>query len=65
MPTYDYVCTACEHEWQAVQKMTDDRIKDCPRCEASTAKRLISSASLFSLKGGGWAADNYGSVKPR
>jgi putative FmdB family regulatory protein len=63
VPTYEYRCTRCGAEWELQQRMSDPASKRCPRCEDDTAQRLISSTS-FALKGGGWAAERYGSTKP-
>jgi putative FmdB family regulatory protein len=60
MPTYEYACASCEHRWEALQKISEDPLDSCPKCEAKTAKRLISGGS-FILKGGGWYADAYSS----
>lgn len=62
MPTYEYACEACENTWEAEQRITEDPLKDCPKCGAEKARRLI-SGSRFVLKGGGWYADGYGSSK--
>ena len=59
--TYDYVCTACGHEWEAEQRISEAPLKTCPKCEAATAKRQISGGAGFILKGGGWYADLYSS----
>jgi len=60
MPIYEYACAKCESEFEVEQRITDDPIKSCPRCRSRRVKRLISQTS-FSLKGGGWYADGYGS----
>jgi putative FmdB family regulatory protein len=60
MPTYEYACEACGNSWEAEQRITEDALKDCPKCGQSKARRLI-SGSRFMLKGGGWYADGYGS----
>lgn len=65
MPTYEYGCSNCGTEWEHEQKMSDDPITKCPVCGKQTAKRFISLSGGFTLKGGGWAADRYGSTKPR
>ena len=57
MPTYEYACSACAHEWELEQSMKDDAIKECPSCHEQTAKRQISRGTGFILKGGGWYAD--------
>ena len=60
MPTYEYACEACGNNWEAEQRITEDPLKECPKCGAPKAQRLI-SGSRFVLKGGGWYADGYGS----
>ena len=61
--TYEYVCTACQHQWEAEQSISADPLTECPQCKQSTAKRQISGGQGFILKGGGWYADGYGSKK--
>jgi putative FmdB family regulatory protein len=63
MPTYEYRCEACGHEWEAFQSMKDDPLTDCPECGEPKAKRQISAGTGFILKGGGWYADGYGGYK--
>jgi putative FmdB family regulatory protein len=63
MPTYNYLCTECEHELEIFQSIKDKPIKICPECEKETLKRLISGGSGFLLKGGGWYSDLYSSTK--
>ncbi|HKE12740.1 MAG TPA: zinc ribbon domain-containing protein [Myxococcota bacterium] len=60
MPTYEYQCEKCGHEFEREQRITEDPIKTCPKCKAPKAKRLISATS-FVLKGGGWYSDLYAS----
>jgi putative FmdB family regulatory protein len=62
MPTYEYRCGACGHEFEIEQRITADRLTDCPACKQPKLERLI-SASTFTLKGGGWYKDGYGSPK--
>lgn len=64
MPTYDYVCTACNHAWELEQRISENAIDTCPKCSEKTAKRQISGGAGFILKGGGWYADLYSSTKP-
>ena len=61
--TYEYECSSCGHQWEARQKISDAALTDCPTCQQATAKRLISRGASFQLKGGGWYADGYSSVK--
>ena len=58
MPTYEYGCSNCGHEWELEQRMSENPIRKCPKCKKLKAKRLISGTS-FILKGGGWYADAY------
>jgi putative FmdB family regulatory protein len=64
MPTYEYGCTGCGHAWEEFQRISDNASDTCPKCEKKTAKRQISGGA-FILKGGGWAADLYGSTAPK
>jgi putative FmdB family regulatory protein len=63
MPTYEYACASCSHEWEEIQKISEPPVEVCPQCGKKTAKRQISGGS-FILKGGGWYADLYASPKP-
>lgn len=63
MPTYEYACSTCGNQWEAVQRITEPPIDVCPKCASKSAQRLISAAN-FILKGGGWYADLYSSPKP-
>jgi putative FmdB family regulatory protein len=58
VPTYEYLCEACQHEFEREQRISDAPVKTCPRCKAPRAKRLISRTS-FHLKGGGWYSYLY------
>jgi len=62
MPLYEYECLACRKHTEKIQKFSDPEITTCPHC-GGELKRVI-SAPAFSMKGGGWYADGYGSVKP-
>jgi putative FmdB family regulatory protein len=59
--TYEYVCQACGHQWEAEQSIKDSPLKKCVSCGEEKAKRLVSGGTGFLLKGGGWYADLYGS----
>ena len=58
MPTHEYRCGACGHEFEIEQRITADRLTDCPACKQPKLERLI-SASSFTLKGGGWYRDGW------
>ena len=52
MPTYSYACTACEHQFDTVQKFTDPSLTDCPEC-AGRLRKLFSSVGIV-FKGSGF-----------
>ena len=58
MPIYGYVCRSCEHSFDALQKMSDEPLVDCPDCgDAALHKQL--SAPKFRLKGTGWYETDF------
>ncbi len=52
MPTYQYACTACEHEFEEVQSFSDASLTECPECEGLIRK--IYSAVGVVFKGSGF-----------
>jgi putative FmdB family regulatory protein len=58
MPIYEYQCKSCGHEMEAIQKITDDPLKECPACGDLELNKLISAAG-FRLKGGGWYETDF------
>lgn len=58
MPIYEYKCKQCDHEMEALQKMSDDSLTDCPKCGKPELKKMISAAG-FRLKGGGWYETDF------
>lgn len=66
MPIYEYECTACQHQFDEVQKMNDPVLTKCPKCDQETVIRLVSAAG-FQLKGSGWYVTDFknkGQSKP-
>src|SRR5215831_18876736 len=59
--TYEYLCTACGHAWEAEQSISAAPLTTCPNCHQEAAKRQVSGGAGFILKGGGWYADLYSS----
>ena len=53
MPIYEYQCDDCNHVLDALQKVNDKPLVDCPECGKNSLRRLI-SAPNFRLKGEGW-----------
>jgi putative FmdB family regulatory protein len=58
MPFYEYRCGSCGHEFEAMQKMSDAPLTDCPGCEKTELVKLVSAAG-FRLKGGGWYETDF------
>jgi putative FmdB family regulatory protein len=58
MPIYEYKCGACGHQLEAMQKFSDEPLKECPTCGKPALNKLI-SASGFLLKGSGWYVTDY------
>lgn len=64
MPTYEYVCRACEHEFEAFQKISAKPLRTCPECGADSAERRISSGAGLLFKGSGFYATDYRDSPP-
>jgi len=64
MPIYEYQCKACGHVLEALQKMSDAPLTDCPQCGKSELSKMISAAG-FRLKGGGWYETDFKSGKKK
>lgn len=58
MPTYEYRCTACEHRFERVQKMSDLPRKRCPKC-GKKVERLIGAGAGLLFKGSGFYITDY------
>jgi len=62
MPTYQYRCNDCGHEFEEFQSMTEDPIRVCPKCKGET-RRLISGGAGLIFKGSGFYQTDYRSAK--
>jgi len=58
MPIYGYACKNCEHTLDALQKMAEAPLVDCPECGKPELKRQL-SAPRFRLKGQGWYETDF------
>lgn len=58
MPIYEYQCEACGHALEAIQKMSDAPLTECPGCGKSALNKKISAVG-FRLKGGGWYETDF------
>jgi len=59
MPTYQYECEACGHQFEELQSMTDKKLKKCPKCAKMTLVRHIGSGSGIIFKGTGFYETDY------
>ncbi len=58
MPTYDYKCTNCNNTFELFQKMSDEPIKECPKCNGKVV-RLIGAGAGPIFKGSGFYQTDY------
>jgi len=58
MPIYDYKCSNCEHQFELIQKFSDQPAEVCPECSKKSIQKLVSAPS-FRLKGGGWYETDF------
>ena len=59
MPTYDYKCGACDHEWELFQSITANPARKCPECGRLKAKRMIGPGAGIIFKGSGFYQTDY------
>ena len=64
MPIYEYACSNCDHRLDALQKISDPPLVDCPECGKPALQRLLSAPS-FRLKGKGWYETDFKKDKQR
>ena len=58
MPIYAFTCTACGHDYDRLQKMSDPDPIACPQCGADAVKRQLTAPS-FRLSGSGWYETDF------
>jgi len=59
MPTYEYVCRACGHEFEEFQSIKADPIAVCPKCRKKKVERKIGLGGAVIFKGGGFYETDY------
>ena len=59
MPTYDYVCDACEHAFEEFQAITAKPLRKCPQCGKLKLRRLIGTGAGIIFKGSGFYETDY------
>jgi len=59
MPTYEYECKSCGHNFDLFQSMKDSSKRKCPKCKKMTLRRLIGPGAGIIFKGSGFYETDY------
>ena len=59
MPTYDYACDACKHEFEQFESITAQPQKKCPKCKKNKLRRLFGAGGGLIFKGSGFYQTDY------
>ncbi len=59
MPTYDYVCDSCDHQFELFQPITAGVKRKCPECSRLKLRRLIGPGAAIVFKGSGFYKTDY------
>src|SRR5213593_2038106 len=59
MPTYEYACQKCGHEFEQFQSMRDEPLKKCTKCGKPGLKRLVGGGAGLIFKGSGFYITDY------
>lgn len=59
MPTYNYVCDACQYQFERFQAITEKPVKKCPECGRPKVRRLITGGAGLIFKGSGFYQTDY------
>jgi putative FmdB family regulatory protein len=59
MPTYDYRCDACGHQFEEFQSFKADPLKTCPKCSKDELRRLFGTGAAVLFKGSGFYETDY------
>src|SRR5436305_453991 len=59
MPTYEYHCDACEHNFDEFQSMTEEPLKKCPECGKRKLRRIFGTGAAVLFKGSGFYQTDY------
>ncbi|MDX2132558.1 MAG: zinc ribbon domain-containing protein [Planctomycetota bacterium] len=65
MPTYEYRCTACRHEFEQFQSIKAPTLRTCPSCGKKALERLIGTGGAVIFKGSGFYQTDYRSESYR
>lgn len=59
MPTYDYICKNCHHQFEQFQAITAEPVKTCPDCGHNAVERKITGGAGLNFKGSGFYITDY------
>jgi putative FmdB family regulatory protein len=59
MPTYEYACSKCGHQFEQFQPMRDEPLKKCPKCNKLSLKRMVGGGAGLIFKGSGFYITDY------
>lgn len=68
MPTYEYACNSCEHQFEQFQSIREAPLTKCPKCGKPSLKRLVGAGAGLIFKGSGFYITDYkksGAKEPR
>jgi putative FmdB family regulatory protein len=59
MPTYEYQCDACDHNFDEFQSFSDEPLKKCPKCGKAKLRRVFGTGAAVLFKGSGFYQTDY------
>src|SRR5579872_4488741 len=59
MPTYEYQCDACDHNFDEFQSMSEEPLKKCPKCGKRKLRRVFGTGAAILFKGSGFYETDY------
>lgn len=59
MPTYEYKCDNCNHEFEIMQSIKEDSLTKCPKCGKNKLRKIISGGAGVIFKGTGFYLTDY------
>ena len=59
MPTYEYQCAACDHQFEEMQGFSEAPLTKCPKCKKKKLRRLFGTGAAVLFKGAGFYQTDY------
>jgi putative FmdB family regulatory protein len=59
MPTYEYKCDSCGHQFEEFQSMSEKALEKCPECKKKKLRRLFGTGAAILFKGSGFYETDY------